>query len=155
MSTRILCCAQILAGAGTMVHLIDVLYTSDSRAGAFAERRFHLYQGHPYPPSKPQFELYELSVELTHIIEFSTMSELTALGIQNAQFGQFGYLGRKLESQRSQAVSEACAFLGADALRVPYTRHTKSTNLIIFGEQPTIVNMKIEKCRGLIDFSRN
>lgn len=132
---------------------LDVLYTSESIEGALAERRFHLYQGQPFPPTKPRFELFELSVELSHVITFRSMEELTALGIRAAQFGQLGYLERKLEYRTSQAISEACAFLGADGLRVPNARHIDSSNLIIFCEQPTIVDMSIKKRSGLIDFS--
>ena len=38
----------------------DVLYTSETREAAIAERRFHLYQGQPIPPSKVRYELFEL-----------------------------------------------------------------------------------------------
>ena len=31
---------------------LDVLYTSETKAAAVAERQFHLYQGQPLPPSK-------------------------------------------------------------------------------------------------------
>ena len=31
---------------------VDVLYTSETREAAIAERRFHLYRGQPLPPSK-------------------------------------------------------------------------------------------------------
>ena len=132
---------------------LDVLYTSDAKEGALAERRFHLLQGQPFPPTKRRFELFELSVELSHVFEFRSMKELSALGIQEAQFGQLGYAERKLEYRRSRAISEACAFLGADGLRVPNARHIDSSNLIIFCEQPTIVDMSIQKHLGFIDFS--
>ena len=38
---------------------LDVLYTSETREAAIAERRFHLYQGQPFPPSRVRYELYE------------------------------------------------------------------------------------------------
>ena len=38
----------------------DVLYTSETREAAIAERRYHLHQGQPIPPLKIRFELFEL-----------------------------------------------------------------------------------------------
>lgn len=132
---------------------LDVLYTSASKEGALAERRFHLYQGQPFPPSKPRFELFELSVELSNVIEFRAIEDLTSLGIQEAQFGQLGDLERNREYRKSQAISEACAFLGADGLLVPNARNIASTNLIIFCDQPTIVDISTKKRLGFINFA--
>ena len=128
----------------------DVLYTSERREGALRECRFHLYEGQPIPPSKVRYELYELNVELTAIVEFTSLAELTRLGLRAELYGQLSYAERKSEYVRSQEISEACAFLGAEGLRVPSARGSYFSNLVVFCEKPTIVNLGVVQTHGIV-----
>lgn len=112
----------------------DVLYTSLSENGAIAERRFHLFRGQPFPPSKIQYELFQLHVELKFTITFKSLEELNAVGMNTTHYGAASYVDRAGEYPRSQEVAEACFFLGADGIIVPNARHD-SLNLIVFCDQ--------------------
>lgn len=124
----------------------DVLYTSLERQGAIEERRFHLFRGQPFPPSKPVYELYQLNVNLNSIIALETLGDLKEIGMSTEHYGQASYVERKGEYPRSQEIGEACFFLGADGLLVPNARHD-SLNLILFCDQdppPSISNSVYE-----------
>ena len=132
----------------------DVLYTSETREGAVAERRFHLYQGQPLPPSKVRYELFELWVSLKSVIRFASIEALRDVGLRVEGYGRLSYVERRREYPRSQEVAEACAFLGADGMRVPCARDLTQSNLIVFCEQPTGIEKRIVRSHGLVDFSR-
>ena len=53
-----------------------MLYTSETCNGAVAERRFHLYQGQPIPPSRVRYELFELSVSLEAAVRFADLQSV-------------------------------------------------------------------------------
>lgn len=131
----------------------DVLYTSETVEGAIAERRFHLYQGQPFPPSKVRYELFELRVSLKTVMHFANLQALEQVGLRVAGYGQLSYLEREREYPRSQEVAEACAFLGADGLRVPSARDVNQGNLIVFCEQAIEIEMAVVQSRGLVDFT--
>jgi RES domain-containing protein len=128
----------------------DVLYTSESRDAAIAERRFHLFQGQPIPPSKIQYELFELSVSLEHVIRFPSLDALKAIGMDVAGYGQAAYLEKEREYPRSQEVAEACFFLGAQGIVAPSARDPSSNNLVIFCEQSGVIEKAVVKSHGLI-----
>ena len=132
---------------------LDVLYTSETRDAALAERRFHLYRGQPIPPSRVRYELYELRVSLEAVMRFPDTEALAAVGLDTGRYGQLSYLERQAEYPRSQEIAEACAFLGADGLLVPSAREPSSNNLIVFCEQDTVVEKEIIRNYGVIDFS--
>ena len=132
---------------------IDVLYTSESKSGAIAERRFHLDQGQPFPPSRVRYEIFELGIELKDVVEFSNISMLADIGLRSERYGQSSYLEHRSEYVRSQQIAEACAFLGADGLRVPSARDLDSFNVIVFCEQPTVVNLQVIRNLGNIDLT--
>ena len=131
---------------------LDVLYTSEIRATAIAERRFHLYQGQPLPPTKVRYELFELQVSLKEVVPFSDLESLASIGLNVGSFGQLSYLEREREYPRSQEIAEACAFLGADGLLVPSAREPSSNNLIIFCEQEMPVDMTVVAKHGYLTF---
>ena len=131
----------------------DVLYTSETVEGAIAERRFHLYQGQPFPPSKVRYELFELRVSLKAVMRFASLQALEMVGLRVAGYGQLSYVEREREYPRSQEVAEACAFLGADGLRVPSARDVNQSNLIVFCEQATEIEKVIVQNHGLLDFT--
>ena len=131
---------------------LDVLYTSEIRATAIAERRFHLYQGQPLPPSKVRYELFELRVSLKEVVHLPDLELLASIGFDVGSFGQLSYLEREREYPRSQEIAEACAFLGADGLLVPSAREPSSNNLIIFCEQETPVDMTVVANHGYLTF---
>ena len=131
---------------------LDVLYTSETRTAAFAERRFHLFQGQPLPPSKVRYELFELSVSLQAVVRFPDLDSLASIGFDVGSFGHLSYLERKREYPRSQEIAEACAFLGADGLLVPSAREKSSNNLIVFCEQESPVPIELVANHGCLDF---
>ena len=130
-----------------------MLYTSESPEGAIAERRFHLYQGQPFPPSKVRYELLELPVSLKAVTHFASLEALAKIGLRVEGYGQLSYLQREREYPRSQEVAEACAFLGADGLRVPSARDVTQLNLIVFCEQATDIGKVVIQSHGLVDFT--
>lgn len=131
----------------------DVLYTSETRQAAIAERRFHLYQGQPIPPSKVRYELFELRVSLEAVMVFDSLDGLSALGLEIARYGQLSYVERVHEYPRSQEIAEACSFLGADGILVPSAREPGSNNLVIFCEQDTSIKKEVVRNHGVIDFA--
>ena len=131
---------------------LDVLYTSETRTAAVAERRFHLYQGQPLPPSKVRYELYKLKVSLLAVVHFPDLDSLAAIGFDVGSFGQLSYVEREREYPRSQEIAEACAFLGADGLLVPSAREKSSNNLIVFCEQDSPIAMSVVANHGYVEF---
>lgn len=130
----------------------DVLYTSETREAAIEERRFHLYQGQPIPPSKVTYELFELSVSLEAVMVFNDLKELSEIGLNVSDYGQLSYFEKEREYPRSQEIAEACSFLGADGILVPSAREISSRNLVIFCEQSTKIHMSIIANHGVIDW---
>ena len=132
---------------------LDVLYTSETREGAIAERRFHLYQGQPFPPSKARYELFELWISLKSVIRFASVEALAEVGLRVEGYGRLSYVEREREYPRSQEAAEACAFLGADGMRVPSARDVTQGNLIVFCEQPTGIEKRTVRSHGIVDFA--
>ena len=66
---------------------LDVLYTSETREGAVAERRFHLFQGQPFPPSRVRYEMFELWVSLGAVMRFAGLEALADVGLRVAGYG--------------------------------------------------------------------
>ena len=130
----------------------DVLYTSETREGAVAERRFHLYQGQPIPPSRVRYELFELHASLDAVMRFPDLEALLAVGLAVGRYGELSYVEREREYPRSQEIAEACAFLGADGVRVPSARDLAEGNLVVFCEQPTRMTKTMVRSHGLVDF---
>lgn len=131
---------------------LDVLYTSETRTAAVAERHFHLYRGQPLPPSKVRYELYELKVSLHAVMRFPDLDALAAIGFDVGSFGQLSYVEREREYPRSQEIAEACAFLRADGLLVPSAREKSSYNLIVFCEQDSPIDMSVVANHGYVEF---
>ena len=132
---------------------LDVLYTSETRECAVAERRFHLYQGQPFPPSRARYEMFELWVSLGAVMRFSGLEALAEVGLRVAGYGRLSYVEREQEYPRSQEAAEACAFLGADGLHVPSARDVTQSNLVVFCEQPTVVDKRVVRHHGEVEFA--
>lgn len=132
----------------------DVLYTSETREAAIEERRFHLYQGQPIPPSRVRYLLFELEVSLSSVMHFNSLEDLAAIGLDVGSFGQLSYIEKHREYPRSQEIAEACSFLGADGILVPSARHS-SKNLVIFCDQLTLIEKEIFKNHGTVDLRGN
>lgn len=131
----------------------DVLYTSETPEAAIEERRFHLYQGQPIPPSKVRYELFELRVSLEAVMRFETLDRFAALGFDVSRYGQLSYPERERAYPRSQDIAEACRFLGADGIVVPSARDREANNLIVFCDQDTRIEKVIVRNHGIIDFA--
>ena len=131
---------------------LDVLYTSETRETAIAERRFHLYQGQPIPPSRVAYVLNELSVSLNAVMHFPDLDALAGVSMPIEPYGEMSHAARDREYPRCQEIAEACAFLGADGLRVPSARNRMRGNLIVFCEQSTDIEKTIVRNHGQVDF---
>lgn len=129
----------------------DVLYTSETREGAIEERRFHLYKGQPIPPSKLEYELYELHVQLSAVITFPDLNALYSIGMQTQAYGKVSYVDRDSEYPPTQAIAETCFFLGADGIVVPSARHD-TRNLVVFCDQETKKSISVIKNHGVIQW---
>jgi hypothetical protein len=132
----------------------DVLYASQTREAALEERRFHLFQGQPIPPSKVRYELFEIRVSLQAVMVFDGLDQLAALGLNISGYGQLSYIEREQEYPRSQEIAEACMFLGADGILVPSARDHASNNLVIFCDQETRIVKEVVRNHGIVDFRR-
>ena len=133
---------------------LDVLYTSETRTAAVAERQFHLFQGQPLPPSKVYYELFELRISLQAVVRFPDLDSLASIGFDVGSFGQLSYVEREREYPRSQEIAEVCAFLGAGGLLVPSARDKSSRNLIVFCEQDRPIAMEVVANHGYLTFGR-
>ena len=131
----------------------DVLYTSETRETAIAERRFHLHRGQPIPPSRVRYELCELAVELGSVIRFPDLEALAAAGLDTASYGRLSYAERAREYPRSQDIAEACAFLGADGIVVPSAREPMCNNVVVFCEPKTGMRIAVVRNRGIFTFA--
>jgi len=129
----------------------DVLYTSETRETAIEERRFHLYQGQPIPPSKVRYELYELRISLEAVLMFEGLDHLGRLSLDTARYGQLSYSELEQEYPRPQEIAEACMFLGADGIRVPSARNRTTNNVIVFCEQDTRIEKSVISNHGIVD----
>ena len=132
----------------------DVLYTSVERQGAIEERRFHLFRGQPFPPSRVRYELFELHVTLSAVISFDELSALQSIGMDTSGYGAVSYDRKDVEYPKSQQIAEACFFLGADGILVPSARYA-CHNLIVFCEQETDIEIGLVRNEGPIDWSNN
>lgn len=130
----------------------DVLYTSESREAAIAERKYHLFQGQPFPPSNIDYELFELRLSLESIMRLADLQALAFAGLDPSHYGKLSYLQRTNEYPRTQEIAEVCHFLGADGLLVPSAREEKSNNLIVFCEQNTKIQMDVVRNHGVVNF---
>jgi RES domain-containing protein len=130
----------------------DVLYTSETREGAIEERRFHLFRGQPFPPSKVRYELFEIAVTMAAVVTFDSLAALEAVGMSAAGYGLASYVDKETEYPRSQEIAEACFFLGADGLWAPSARHA-SRNLVVSCEQEPRPAIELVRSHGLIDWS--
>ena len=128
-----------------------MLYTSETRETALAERRFHLYRGQPIPPSRVRYELFELAVSLKAAMRFPDLEALAAVGLDTASYGRSSYARRQQEYPRSQDLAEACVFLGADGVVVPSARAPAANNLIVFCEQATEIEMRVLRNHGVVN----
>ena len=104
------------------------------------------------PPSKVQYELFELRISLHAVVRFPDMESLASIGFDVGLFGQVSYVEREREYPRSQEIAEACAFLGADGLLVPSARERSARNLIVFCEQDSPIDMSVVANHGYVDF---
>ena len=132
----------------------DVLYTSEVREGAVEERRFHLFRGQPFPPSKVRYELFELRVRLSAVISFNDFDALQSIGLDTGSYGKVSYDAKEIEYPTSQQIAEASFFLGADGILVPSARH-ECQNLIVFCEQDTQMKIELVRSHGLIDWTKD
>lgn len=114
----------------------EVLYTSREADGAIAEVYFHLMRGEPVFPSKIEFFLTEINVELRYAFKLADFTQLAALGVDIENYGSMSHVRRHVEYTRTQEIAEIAHFLGADGIIVPNAR-LEGENLVLFtGHMP-------------------
>ncbi len=127
----------------------DVLYTSETKSGAIKERKFHLFQGQPFRPSKVEFRIYELTVSLQNVLHLGDLETLKKLRVNVSKYGRASYMNNNQEYPNTQAIAEASYFLGADGIIVPNARHN-SQNLVIFCDQVPSPKINEYKDHGIL-----
>jgi hypothetical protein len=129
----------------------DVLYTSQLADGAVAEMEFHLARGQPVFPSRVQYRLYELAVQLDRGLYLADVAAVARLGVDTSRFGTLSYADRQQEYPRTQEIGETALFLGYDGLVVPRARWDCS-NVVVFAERVPPDRMEVKREHGLLDF---
>jgi RES domain-containing protein len=112
----------------------EVLYTSGDRQGAIEEMRFHLMRGQPVLPSRINFKLFELRVQMDHALQLADLEALAALGLDTSTFGRLSWQSKSDEYPRTQQIGEMAHFLGFDGLIVPSARFS-CLNAVLFADR--------------------
>lgn len=130
----------------------DVLYTSKEVNGAIAETYFHLSRGQPIIPSQVSYRLFEIRVELNHVLKIADLEHLATFGINTSRYGAPSYVERHQEYPRTQEFSETAHFVGVDGLIVPNARWT-CHNVIVFCDRILPEGIDEVKDHGAINWS--
>ena len=130
----------------------DVLYSSLERDGAIAEMQFHLLKGLPVIPSRVEYFVHEIEVNLTSVIDLSNLSVLEDLGLEIDKFGRLSYADRTEEYPTTQQIAEVAHFLEFDGALVPNARWDCS-NLVIFVDMTDPKNLSIADSSGPINWT--
>ena len=129
----------------------DVLYTSETSAGAVAELRFHLLRGQPVFPSLVAYNLYEIAVSMKRTLKLFDLETLARIGIDTARYGQLSYQEKAAEYPRSQDVGEVARFLDYDGLIVPSAREA-CMNVVVFCDRVPPEALEVAADRGPVDW---
>ncbi len=105
---------------------LEVLYTSEQRAGALAEVGFRLSL-EPVWPSLIQHQIHVLAVQAERTLRLVDMHELGNLGVDISRY-------ETLEYGATQAIAAAAHFLEFDGMLVPSARFACS-NLVLFTDR--------------------
>jgi hypothetical protein len=93
--------------------------------------RFHLLKGQPLIPSRVNFNLYELRLQLENVLDLSSQEALRDLGMDLATYGRLSYGDHRGEYPQPQQISEVAHFHGHDGLLVPSAR-ADCSNVVVF-----------------------
>lgn len=123
----------------------DVLYTSESSAGAVSEMRFHLMRGQPVIPSQVSYRLYEIEVSMDRALRLLDLEALAKVGLDVSRYGQLSYEEKEAEYPRSQDIGEAAHFLDYDGMVVPSARYD-CLNVVVFCDRvpPGALTAKVD-----------
>lgn len=130
----------------------DVLYTSEARAGAISEMKFHLMRGQPVMPSLVTYRLYELEVKLGRALKLLDLATLSMIGLDINRYGQLSYEERGAEYPRSQDIGEVAHFLDYDGLVVPSARY-ECLNVVVFCDRVPPEALIVRMDHGRIDWN--
>jgi len=103
---------------------LSVLYGARQADGAVAEIHFHLSQGQSVFPSRIRHVLHELEVATDRTLVLANMSQLVALGVEEARYNEILYA-------RTQEIADAAAFIGFDGIIAPSARWP-CENIVLF-----------------------
>jgi RES domain-containing protein len=130
----------------------DVLYTSQSRAGAISEMRFHLMRGQPVLPSQVSYRLYEIEVSLDRPLRLLDLEALAKIGLDVSRYGQLSYEEKEAEYPRSQDIGEVAHFLDYDGLIVPSARYD-SLNVVVFCDRVPLEALAVKIDHGPVEWA--
>lgn len=130
----------------------DVLYTSLDRDGAISEIYFHLARGLPVIPSRVQYRLFELHINLQSVVNFPALEALSSIGLEIGSFGQLSYDERESEYPTTQDVAETAHFLEYSGMIVPSARWN-CCNLVVFCDQAPPDSFEVKTDHGIINLS--
>ena len=103
---------------------LSVLYGAKEPDGAVAETHFHLSQGQSVFPSRMRHVLHELVVLTGRTLVLANISQLVALGVEEARYSEILYA-------RTQEIADAAAFIGFDGIIAPSARWS-CENVVLF-----------------------
>lgn len=132
------------AGGRWNIDETDALYTSLDANGAVAEIHFRWWHVEPVPPSRVQAKLHELTIEVSDVIRFDSISDLELLGINTNEYGTFNY-------ERTREIGDAARFLGVKALITPSARWP-CLNLVVY-DLENLDDLKLRSAQ-LIDWNK-
>ncbi len=103
-------------------------------------------------PSKMEFSLFEIEVELLKALDLTNMNFLEPLGVDPATYGNLGYLHKEEEYRASQRIGEAAHFLDSDAIIVPNARWA-CNNVMLFTSKIPPDRIAVVRDHGPIDWT--
>lgn len=113
---------------------LSVLYGAKEADGAISEIHFHLNRGQSVFPSKMKHKIFELSIITDRTLVLLKMSDLIALGVDEAKYQQILY-------KRTQEIADAAAFMGFDGIIAPSARY-ECENIVLFLDLFNLENIK-------------
>ena len=114
-----------------------MLYTSETREAAIAERGFHLTQGQPIPLTRVCYEQSELEVSLVSGHALPELEAPAVVGRDTAPYDRMSGPGWQRKYPGSEDIYEACSFVRTEGLLVFSTRDKQPNYPIVIDEQST------------------
>jgi RES domain-containing protein len=144
-------CQCASAGGRWDDRTFDVLYTAAEMDGAIAEMHFHLSRGLPVLPSKVHYRIFELTADLSRLLNLAMLDDLAEMGVDVRTYGQLSHADLKREYPRTQDIAETAHFLEYEGIIVPSARWD-CTNVIVFCDQVPAGAVEVTHDHGRVDW---